>query len=419
MALTFSRWIIAIVIACAAIAALLTKESKNNRDRMVVDSTLYALESKMNQAQRRASTLASQVRLLRVRDSVQTTLAGMPNPSRLVISPEFPAPVVAAVNAQLDARAAVIGNVAKVPTVTVVVLDTGRFIDGIPRQGFGGLFNVDFVLPDAAGKSCLTLVRVDARPINMNLPTSLSSEYASDRLFGPCAFYQAFGAPGPGIALWLASRGWGLGQVGDWSKPVSRWTRQNFSGLALLGVPVTTLALRDETSPNGARCAAGETSACTMAVLNQGANVAPPLWGSVVPVRIRAQLYNSPEFLGTPRALGPHEITFLSDLVHDIGPEKFARFWQSSLPPVDAFREATGRDLGEWTREWADKAYGVEHGRGPSTNIASIGFAIATLVLGGGLAVRAMSRRQHHTGNSAPYSFRTTLGPKPATFASG
>jgi hypothetical protein len=393
MALTFSRWLVVAIVACAAVAALLTRETKS-RDRMVVDSTLSALELKMNQAQRRAAVLASEVRLLRVRDSVQSMLAVTPNAPRLIAAPEFPATVVAAMNAQLDARAAVVGSSVKVPTVTAVVLDTGRVIDGGQRLGFGGLFSVDFVLPEAVGKPCLTLVRVDAQPQNMSLPTQLSTDYAGQRLFGPCAFYEAFGAPGPGIAPWLASRGWALGQVGDWSKPVRRWSRQGFGNVYLVGVPATTLTLRDEASANGARCATGDVDACTTAGLQPTPNASRPLWGSVVPTRIRGQLFDSPEFLSSPRALGPHEITFLADIVHDIGPEKFARFWQSSLPPAEAFREATGRDLGEWTRDWADEAYGVEHGRGPSANVGSIWFAFAILLLGGGLAVRAMSRRQ-------------------------
>lgn len=392
MALTFSRWIIVVMVACAAIAAFLTKD-KPNRDRQVVDSTLSALESKMNQAQRRAAVLASDVRLLRVRDSVQAQLATMAAAPGLLVSPVLPPAIEEAMKVQLAARSAVIGT-SKVPTVTAVVLDTGRTIEGSQRLGFGGLMSVDFVLPEAAGKPCLTLVRVDAVPHNSAVPQMLGTDYSSSRLFGPCAFYEAFGEPGPGIAPWLASRGWGLGEVGDWSKPVFRWSRQGFGGLQVVGVPVTTLALRDEASPNGVRCAAGDASSCTKAVLQATPGASPPLWGSIVSTHIRGQLYNSPEFRAIPRPLGPHEITFLADIVHDIGPEKFARFWQSSLPPAEAFREATGRDLGEWTREWADQAYGIEHGRGPSASGGSMAFAFVLLLLGGGVAVRAMSKRQ-------------------------
>ena len=57
-------------------------------------------------------------------------------------------------------------------------------------------------------------------------------------------------------------------------------------------------------------------------------------------------------------------------MVADIGPEAFQRFWSSSRPIEDAFREATGAELMEWTRAWARWNVGVVEG-GPMPGLAS------------------------------------------------
>jgi hypothetical protein len=39
-------------------------------------------------------------------------------------------------------------------------------------------------------------------------------------LAGPCAYYQAFGRPGPQIDKWMRERGWTLAQRTQWNIPI-------------------------------------------------------------------------------------------------------------------------------------------------------------------------------------------------------
>jgi hypothetical protein len=46
---------------------------------------------------------------------------------------------------------------------------------------------------------------------------------------------------------------------------------------------------------------------------------------------------------------------YFADLVDDIGPERFGRFWNSELPVDTALATAMRMPVGEWTRRWQAK----------------------------------------------------------------
>ncbi len=71
-------------------------------------------------------------------------------------------------------------------------------------------------------------------------------------------------------------------------------------------------------------------------------------------------------------------------MVADIGPEAFQRFWSSELPIEEAFREANGAGLMEWTRVWVRRNVGPVEG-GPMPGLASV--AGVSLVVLFGLVV--------------------------------
>jgi hypothetical protein len=58
------------------------------------------------------------------------------------------------------------------------------------------------------------------------------------------------------------------------------------------------------------------------------------------------------------RVAGGPEGWLLSDLLGGAGPERFARFWRSSLPLDSAFVDAFGTSPGAWTRHWAEARLG-------------------------------------------------------------
>ena len=52
----------------------------------------------------------------------------------------------------------------------------------------------------------------------------------------------------------------------------------------------------------------------------------------------------------------------LADAVHDLGPERFARFWRSDASTAEAFEAAAGIPLEVWTRRWLVRTYGDARG---------------------------------------------------------
>jgi hypothetical protein len=105
------------------------------------------------------------------------------------------------------------------------------------------------------------------------------------------------------------------------------------------------------------------------------------------------------------RALGIHaeslwfvesvSATFLSDLLAEIGPERFAAFWRASGPFEEAFAGAVGTDLAEWTRRWAQAHVGA----GPPPSVvgaAALGTSVGAVIVFLAVAVLVASRRRVH-----------------------
>jgi hypothetical protein len=80
-------------------------------------------------------------------------------------------------------------------------------------------------------------------------------------------------------------------------------------------------------------------------------------------------------------------------MVRDLGPDRFRQFWQSNEHPRAAFRAVAGRDISEWTRDWAQRTYGVQH-RGPGVALSSTGYGVGVILLALLAAVVTTKRRQ-------------------------
>jgi hypothetical protein len=105
------------------------------------------------------------------------------------------------------------------------------------------------------------------------------------------------------------------------------------------------------------------------------------------------------------RALGVHHefpwsasatpATYLSDLLTEIGPERFASFWRHDGTFADAFAGAMGMDLGTWTRGWVAARFGRGPGR-PTVGVSALGTSVGTVGLFLALAVLVAHRRRAH-----------------------
>jgi hypothetical protein len=201
-----------------------------------------------------------------------------------------------------------------------------------------------------------------------------------DRALAPCLLRAAFGIPGRGMRDWLErtraaaakSNAWlrrqdravldGSGQL-PWEPMYEQVTTgRSETGLSSLLRSLAAFEIAVMTAPPyqmgsaALRCLEGNTVACTRTVLDSF-----PLHESLSG---DLTLSHSWEFGLRNRRnalLSVHPIGdwFLSDMIRLEGRERFGRFWRSDQPFEIAFREAFGRDLGEWTRDW-----GVRQRRG-------------------------------------------------------
>jgi len=76
-----------------------------------------------------------------------------------------------------------------------------------------------------------------------------------------------------------------------------------------------------------------------------------------------------------------------------LGPERFARFWSSSLAPDAALRAAASMPLDNWTHVWARGLLG-EQRVGPAPTFTELGSALSLAALALGLAAWGWGRRQ-------------------------
>jgi len=251
------------------------------------------------------------------------------------------------------------------------------------------------ILPSDSSERCIALLRFgvaarerieDGMAIDAALrprsrwwqpPVGLSS----------CAWYALFGQPGAEVTRWLAATGFAYGVTVPGGTPERE--------VAHLEVAIDSLRMR-VTFPGGTSeremtqlisidslrmrgigvlglaCSSGNETACRQVLMGdfpryywQGRRMP----NDMVPVRAVTQ------------GFGPAQFRLLADMVADIGPEAFQRFWSSELPIEDAFREATGAELMEWTRVWARQNVGPVEG-GPMPALTTAGVVSLLVLLG-------------------------------------
>ena len=267
--------------------------------------------------------------------------------------------------------------------------------DGAPRVRFALALRVDSaprgqdslgisrytseikLLPELTdGHTCLstiTLATGDARTvastgrIGLNLLAKLR-RYG----IGACAYYGAFGIPGTGVRAWLDSRaGSPLRDAGWTNDPLAtRAEPTRWSGMLWW----------DQDFIDQVGCAAGDPVRC------RGI-----LWDERTADRSRVQFANF-AVLGVPSySYGVR--SYLADMIAHYGRERFERFWTSDAPLEQAFEQAMGEPIEQYTMKWAQARVGVPD-IGTRTRAAPALLAVvASLVVVGGAAALTRLRQ--------------------------
>ena len=347
MGVTIARWCIAVTAACAAIAAL-ALPFPDPRPQQWMSGTPAGLASEVARLVRASGDAYAAVRRYRSAQALGrwSEVSRRGDTTLIRIDATVPAAAREAVRASAADQWA---SLAQRPSgahaeIFVYVDSTSIARAGVAEASRRPLeprrfLDVSFALPDAVdGARCVTIVRL--RGTSRAHLDALRNESLVD----VCGFFAAFGMPGPAIRAWLGAEHYRFARRSDWN--VARAPAIDASSLYALG-------------ERGGACLTGSLGACDSALgLEKAASVLP----SIASDRLSAILEAAPPGHLAPGpahpTLGDAEGELLADMVRDIGPERFRRFWRSDAVPDAAFMTATGEPFASWTRRWLHRVYG-------------------------------------------------------------
>lgn len=293
--------------------------------------------------------MAARQHVVTVRDSLMKVLSSHPTRPGTVtgLSPRR----------GLDSITQVIARAAAppVPTLNPEVRATIALVPAAPAL-WDATYNI--YLPTATdGRTCIATHPVAT--IGNRRPESLRAR----RELGPCAFFAAFGLPGREIERWLAARDYNVAMDPDWQLPrhtpppadelsATQWLQFALARTGLAPRPEFFYEIEGGSlywySFTGAACAAGDRVACRYYFF-----LPPPApdirrRGAPVPGIVEFRPWSSSQQYGA-----------LATLVRDQGPDRFAKFWRSDLPPEQAFNQAFTVPFDRWAPAWARTVYGT------------------------------------------------------------
>jgi hypothetical protein len=294
-----------------------------------------------------------------------------PGPALLIDGPEaLPQSIRHGVEQTVDSAWRQLGlGVTKVSVA--VVLDLGRSTNArlaTPQAGGAKAY----LLPDSADRTtCLALVAAPhlARYVAVDDRAFFTQwRYISTNLFGPCAFYAAFGAPGSAVRQWLGRRDYDLAWYPDWQHEPTVGQMPWLHEGATHHYSWFWSEVYRSVAPAGVACLGGRVDRCRDAVL-EGAEDAS---GDSLP-RIITTTYS---WRQQARLLEGYR--YLGDVAAAVGHDRFLRFWNSSAAVDTALATALKMPVGAWTERW-QRRVGVRLslGAAPPLGAALLGLLFA------------------------------------------
>jgi hypothetical protein len=374
MAVTPIRWIVALLVVIAGVVAFLQPPVRIESLRLSSKSPeAEAHRRAVAQLNRASATLAE----ARQRDSILSLAIPFVEDSlQIHVAADLPASVEQFLIAQVEHEWSAMRRVSKpvLPAAFVAVR-------GPPDLPYYRSDYYAMILPSERSHRCVAVMRVGRRRLEQ-IAEGVAVEVAMQPLWSwwrrpvglsVCGWYSRFGTPGPSVAHWLAETGDYAGAVPGDSPGRGDAATAPVNSLGARGIGVSGMA-----------CSAGNEAACHQALIGETRRrtfrVRPGMPDDMAPVQ------------SVSRGFGPARSHFLADMVADIGPEAFQRFWSSGLAIEDAFREATGAELMEWTQVWARRNIGVVDA-GPLPAVATAGMVSLLVLLGLAVGVVAAGKR--------------------------
>ncbi len=332
------------------------------------------------------TTARRQLAVLEKRDAVLSRLSRErtdPNEPVICAHSAFPAPLLEAMETELRAvwRRNTSSNGIR------LAIDVDYVTDEQSRAG------VWYLLPHATdGSTCLISVTAGRRQ-SVSLDEGVHPAdllellgWANSISRGPCIFYAAFGTPGPDIERWLDSRDFAFARLADWDtgqQPSDERGTPVGVG-ALLGL----LRIRGTVGAwDAMACAGGRQERCRAIMLaDAGSQLSSSRynWEPRMPGYVAANSWGYVFRSATAY--------FLSDVVREVGVDRFKEFWTSDLPVDRAFASVVGRDIGEWTSDWLAERIGRQD-FGPGVRAGEV-FVVILLAGIGALAGAYVSEKR-------------------------
>ena len=206
---------------------------------------------------------------------------------------------------------------------------------------------------------------------------------------GACAFYAAFGTPGPHVKSWLELWNYAFVNLADWDTPAAG--RNTEFAAAELDHALTSIGRSrgDDGSSDMLACASGRTQVCRDLMVTPRHDIDRySHWYSNRADAVAGLLTPSRSLI-----FGPPTAHFLSDVVREIGRDGFGEFWTSELPVGEAFSSAVGRDIGEWTADWVERQMGRPE-VGPGVGFGGVVSVVLVGVLASVIGASVAQRRR-------------------------
>jgi hypothetical protein len=257
-------------------------------------------------------------------------------------------------------------------SVGVVFQESPASMGGPPVElnGFEG-----YLFPDSLDRrSCIRLDMIGTHSRSWLQRPEYRSRVLRN-LLGPCLYYARFGVPGTRVRSWLARRRHDVAMRPWASTPSGDGMVDNLQDVPWLWVY--------QLSPTALACSAGRARACRAALRAGDDPDAPvPPWGSAEPEwwRLSSRAFLTDQW-------------FLASVLQQVGPDRFAEFWNTTLPVDSALSLALGEPVDAWLARKGRETHPTLR-LGPAVPARSTAWHLVLSALALGVALRVGIRRQ-------------------------